>query len=146
MVAVRGKVVRTGRELAAALTAIGKEFEGDLDEVIQKLTLDGFREILRRTPIKTGFLSSRWAVEINAHYPTNLVKNPGGSFSPAPVPNPAMFQWGDNIYIYNNTEYAWHIEHGTQNMRAQPMVEPTYLFLENETNRLLKHLSKKKVS
>jgi len=142
----RGKVVRSGKALGAALTAIGKEFEGDLDKVIQKLTLDGFRELLRRTPVRTGFLKSRWAIEVNAPYPQILVKNPGGSFSPAPVPNAIMFQWGDKITIYNNTEYAWYIEHGTQQHRAQPMAEPTYMYLENMANRLLDHLSKQKKS
>ena len=140
-----GKRIKTGFELASVLTEIGEELEENLDEVIQKLTLEGFRELTRRTPVRTGFLKSRWTVTIFDNVPDNTIKNPGGSFPPPNTPSERMFKWGDHVRIYNNVEYAEYIENGTQRMRAQPMIQPTYMYLNGIANRLLNAISKKKI-
>ena len=143
-----GKRVRSGAALSAALIDIGKKFEKeDLDPILQKLSLDGFRYLVRRTPIRTGFLASKWAVAINASINQQLYKNPGGSYSPAQPPSiTRSIEWGDKVTLYNNTEYAYFVDTGTgKNRTAQPMIEPTYIYLENVARRLVDAKNRKRI-
>ena len=144
-----GKTVRTGAELTKALVDLGKALEKkDLTPTIQKLTLSGFRYITRRTPVRTGFLKSRWAIVVNAPAPSNLLQNPNpaGTFSPPSTPNMNPIEWGDKVTIFNNTEYAYFVDEGKGDNPKQPMIEPTYRYLEGLSKRLLDSISKKKVS
>ena len=141
-----GDRVKTGAGLKRALKALGEQCEDECDAILQKLTLDGFGELVRRTPVDTGFLRSRWAVSVNTSPPADTVRNPGsGGFPPASTPRLKPV-WGDRVYLYNNTEYAYFIEHGTPTMRAQPMVEPTYFYLVETANRLTKALKNKRTA
>ena len=141
-----GKRVNSGRELAKALTELGKVVDDKGDGIIQKLTLDGFNNLVRLTPVDTGFLRSRWAVSVNTPPTTQTVGHPGeGTYAVSQMPR-VKPQWGDRVYLYNNVEYAYYQEHGTSRNRAQPMVEPTYRYLLNEANRLTKTLSKDRMA
>jgi hypothetical protein len=108
--------------------------------------MDAFRKLVSESAKDTGFLRSRWSVEVNSPMPAQTVKNPGSS-GHADASYPAITpKWGDRIFIYNNTEYAIYLEYGTPLMRAQPMVEPTYVLVLSEANRLAKALSNKRVA
>jgi hypothetical protein len=141
-----GKRVNSGRALASALTELGDVVGDKGDVIIQKLTLDGFDNLLRRTPVDTGFLRSRWAISVNSKPATQTVGHPGGETYAQPVTPRFKPKWGDRVYFFNNVEYAYFIEHGTSRNRAQPMIEPTYRYLLNEANRLTKTLSKDRMA
>jgi len=136
-----GSRVSTGPELKKALDDLGKELVVDLDKVLGKLSLDGYREVIRRTPVRTGFLKSRWALT-TGQVPNSTIKNPGGSYSEQ-QPN-VKIKWGDVVGLYNNAEYAEFIENGTPEMRAQPMIQPTFQYLLGLSTRLLDALSRER--
>jgi len=84
-------------------------------EIMAKLVLDGWSNLVRLSPVDTGFLRSRWFVTTYA-VPDISIKNPlkKGSSVPAPSqPNISTIKFGDTVTIYNNTEYASYLENGT---------------------------------
>jgi hypothetical protein len=112
--------------------------------VLQKLTLDGFRYLVRRTPVDTGFLRSRWAVNTGYVVPRTVSQEGEVSFGPPAEPNVSRIEWGDVVQLYNNAEYASYIEEGTPKMRAQPMALPTVSYLTAEADRVLSSLRAKR--
>jgi hypothetical protein len=123
------RTVRSGAELGRALRDVAKYTKEDFSKVLRKLALDAFRELVLRSAIDTGYLRSNWDVVVNVAAPNEKKKNPGGNHPAATPPALVNVQAGSIIVLYNNTEYAIHLEHGTPKMRAQPMVQPTYEML-----------------
>jgi len=138
-----GVRVRNGRELRRALEQLGQELDEQLDDVLGILMLDGFRECVRRTPVRTGFLRSMWRAS-RGNFEITSIKNPGGSFGQPDEPK-IKPEWGDRIFIYNNTEYASYVNNGV-NQRAQPMIEPAYFYITAKAEAILKRLSRDRVS
>jgi len=116
--------VSTGAELAAELQRIGREFKRqELDKILPKLALDGWRFAVKKTPVDTGLLRSNWSVD-KAGRTTDTRKGVKGRRYGAPKqPAVSGFKWGDKVTIYNNTEYAQFVD------PKQPMVRPTYYYL-----------------
>ncbi len=135
--------VHNGKELKTVLTQIGNETGEQFGIVLQKLSIDAFRDLVEFSARDTGFLRSNWDVAKN-NAPNEKLKNPGGSYASAKFPS-IKIEAGDHIILYNNTEYARYLEHGTPFMSSQPMVEPTYQRVLSQANRLAKKLSKEKV-
>ena len=137
-----GKRIRPS-QLASELKKIGSlATKKEMGIILQKLTVDGFRELVMRSARDTGFLRSNWDVwKENA--PNSVLKNPGGTRRDATVSGVAV-KAGDVIILGNNTEYAMFLERGTPRMRAQPMVEPTYHMLLRDARSLTRALSRKR--
>lgn len=135
--------------LTEQLLQIGNRLEKDVaDQVLQKITLDAWKDLVDISPTDTGFLRSRWYVTKYA-VPGVLIKNPYTKKNSVKAPDyPAMglrIEFGDTIKIYNNTEYASYLEHGTSKMRAQPMVQPVEIRINNELRKILSALNKRKI-
>lgn len=114
--------------------------------VLQKLSMDAFREVVLRSAYDTGYLRSGWAVTVKAQAPDRVRGggSPDSNYRDAAYPNVEIKE-NSIITIYNNTEYAIHLENGTANMAAQPMIEPTYQMLERTTKLLADKLSREKL-
>ncbi len=136
--------VSTGRELSRALKRVGsKATKKEMTLIIQKLSMTGFRELVMYSAADTGFLRSNWEAT-TAKPPNTILKDyEGGAWGDAKWPR-IRIEAGDIVTLYNNTEYAMFLEKGTPNMRAQPMVGPTYYGMLTDANRLVRELSKRR--
>lgn len=137
------KKVKTGAELGAVLKDLGKLAGDDFAIILQKLTLDAFRVLVRRSAQDTGFLRSNWAVTVDRRPPEESLKQSGAGAKQPKTPT-VKVEAGSIVVLYNNTEYAIYLETGTPKMRAQPMVEPTRIELEALASQLSKELTRKK--
>lgn len=132
--------------LAKELKSIAGYFvDGGLTEIMQKLSIDAFREVMLRSAVDTGFLRSNWDATTGTPSSGIIKDIEGGAFGDASWPN-LRIKAGDKVSIFNNTEYALYLETGTATMRAQPMVQPTYFRILAKARQLTTALSKKRVS
>ena len=140
--------VRTGRQLVLALDKGAKITEEHFAEMLKKLAINAFRELVMRSATDTGYLRSKWSVTTSTppntatkgRRPRGWKKGNSPIYPDANYPNVSI-KAGDIIVLYNNTEYAIYLETGTPRMAAQPMVEPTYRMLQAVARRLSRQLS-----
>ena len=142
------KTVHNGSQLRKELLKASVLLKDDFEVILKKLTFDGFRELMARTAIDTGFARSNWSIAIDIQPADVVLKgkqvSDGSRIYPdATIPN-VRIHAGSIIVLYNNTDYIIHLETGTPKMRAQPMVEPTQQMLLNVAERLVKKLSKQR--
>ena len=132
-------------ELGKELKRVGSvATEKEMNGYMQKLSMDAFRDLVMFSAVDTGFLRSNW--DVTTGNPGNAILHDieGGSFGDATWPGTSV-KVGDKVILFNNTEYAMHLETGTPRMRAQPMIEPTYHRVLSQAKRLANALSKKRV-
>jgi hypothetical protein len=130
-------------QLGPILKGLSELAGDDFTKILQKLSIDAFRELIMRSAKDTGFLRSNWAITTGSPTEGSLKNSSKSSFSPASYPN-TKIEADDKVIIYNNTAYAMYLEEGTPRMRAQPMVEPTYQRLYSQAEKLSKLLTKEK--
>lgn len=139
------RIINDAADFKACMTDIANAMQEDFVEVLQKLALDAFRSVIRRSPVKSGYLRHNWDVSVDAT-PSEQPKSPEGQkkYAPGEFDTGAYsIKFNSIIIIYNNTEYAIHIEEGTPKMRSQPMVRPTQVQLNLTARKLVTALSKK---
>lgn len=99
---------------------------------IREFSQDLAEEVIKETPVQTGFLRSSWSAAIGAP-DTGQVgikgtiespSDPSGAFSRIAL-NLLGVKGGDTIFISNNAEYAPHVEYGTSRMAARAFVRRT---------------------
>lgn len=111
-------------------------------EVLQDLALD----VIRRTPVDTGFLRGNWTVNLNAP-PSGRASDggqpevayPGSNKFPPIAPQTAArvsagigkLRAGDTLYLTNNARYAAIIENGNATRRPRAMVRSAIANLDN---------------
>ena len=141
-------------QLARELKRIGSDYtRAEGTRIIRKLSIDAFRNLVMLSAVDTGFLRSNWHMDTGAPDESVLknslpsAKKTGGSPSlPGAKLSTFKSKLGDKITIFNNTEYARHLEDGTPHMRAQPMVRPTYYRVLSQAKQLTNALSRKRVN
>lgn len=131
------------QQLGPVLKGLGELAGDDFTEILQKLSIDAYRELVKRSAKDTGFLRSNWSVTTLNPPEEKLYNKSRSSYGNAGYPN-VQIQADDKVVIYNNTAYAMFLEKGTPHMRAQPMVEPTYYRIYSEAVKVSKALTKKK--
>lgn len=136
--------IKNGKDFKRAMTAIALKVEKRMGKQInQKLALDAFTNVVRRSPVLNGYLKHNWDIEIDKPAP-NEVEPPPEKGKKYPEPdNPDLKKVKHNsiITLYNNTEYAGYIEDGTEKMEAQPMVAPTEIEVFQQAEELCKAFS-----
>ena len=133
----------TPEQLGPVLKGLGELAGKDFGLVLQKLSIDAFRELVIRSARDTGDLRSNWRVTTGSPDEGKLSHDGKGSFASASWPN-IKIEADDSVVLYNNAEYAIYLEHGTPRMRAQPMIEPTRQKIYIQAVKLSKILTKKK--
>jgi len=131
------------QQLGPVLRGLSELAGDDFTEILQKLSLDAFKNLVRLSAKDTGFLRSNWDITTDVPIEAKLKGDRKGSYSASEYPS-TKIKIDDKVVIYNNTEYAIYLENGTPRMRAQPMIEPTYQRIYNEAVRVSKALTKKK--
>ena len=135
--------VKNGKDFKRAMTAIALKTEKKMGKQInQKLALDAFTALVRRSPVLKGYLRHNWDVSIDVKPADEELKPEKGKTYPEPK-KPVLKRVKHNsiIIIYNNTVYAVYIENGTEKMEAQPMVAPTEIEMYKVAEDLCKALS-----
>lgn len=83
-------------------------------DVIRKIALDAFSEVVLKTPVDTGRARMNWQPSINA-IPGGTLEafDPSGQLAIAAVQaKVAEFEVGDIIYLANNLPYIESLENG----------------------------------
>jgi HK97 gp10 family phage protein len=135
--------VRNGKDFKRAMTQIALKVEKRMGiQINQKLALDAFTNIVRRSPVLKGYLRHNWDVSIDVKPVEKKLKpEKGKTYSEPDKPILKSIKWNSIIIIYNNTIYAVYIENGTEKMEAQPMVSPTEIEMQKVAEDLCKALS-----
>lgn len=135
--------VKNGKDFKKAMTAIALKLEKKMGkQVNQKLALDAFTALVRRTIKVSGFLGHNWDVSIDIKpVDEELKPEKGKSYQEAKKPVLKKVKYNSIIIIYNNTEYAIYMEQGTENMDGTPMVAPTEIEMYKVAEDLCKTLS-----
>jgi hypothetical protein len=94
------------RELSIAI-------DGDISKVIRTGVLKTFRNIIKRSPVKTGAYRGSHGIS-NAEPSTGegIVKGKKGDKIPPPAPNWTWKVGDGDIWMFNNVPYAERIENG----------------------------------
>lgn len=138
--------VKNGKEFKRAMTDIALKLEKKMGkQVNQKLALDAFTALVRRSPVLKGYLRHNWDVTIDLKpVEEELRPEKGKSYSEPKKPILRKVKHNSIIIIYNNTLYAVYVEEGTEKMEAQPMVAPTEIEMYKVAEDLCKELSLEK--
>lgn len=137
------ETAHTGLELAQLLKKAGDMAMDDFGLILQKLALDAFRSLVRRSATDTGFLRSNWSVVVDKKPPEQVKKNPGTKMGYDTTVVKIKPNAGSIVVLYNNTEYAIYLEYGID-MEAQPMIAPTIVELTIVAKKLVGALSRRK--
>ncbi len=139
------KRVQGAAELSRELKRLGDLSDEKFLAVVKKLAFDGFKELVIRTPVDTGFAQSNWRVGINSTDERAIrASATGGVYAPAQYGNPAI-EFGDNVHLYNNVVYMKALEQGWSQQAPAGMVEPTYSRLIQVAASLANTLSKERI-
>lgn len=141
------KKITNAEEFKRAMDEIGKQTKQRVKLIHQKLLIDGFSFVVFASPEKYGYLRFNWDIVIGENPPEEKLKNPDlGKIYGQPRRKGTQTVRHDNMsWIYNNTDYAYYVENGTEKMSAQPMVAPAEQSLYRQTEHLCNALSKLKI-
>ena len=129
------------------------------EDVIRRVALQIFREVIQRTPVDTGRARAGWQVTINepgtfvpsstlsGHQKTRATdeqrKIVGGQqraasnvFAQGPV-DIGSFQAGDVVFIVNNVNYVIYLEQGTSQQAPAGMVAVTLAKVKTELEAII---------
>jgi len=132
-------------QLGSVLKGLSELAGDDYTEILQKLSMDAFRDLVMLSAKDTGFLRSNWSVTTGVPDELRLNSNvrAKNSFVKAQW-STVDIQLDSHITLYNNTVYAIYVDQGTPRMRAQPIIEPARRRAEIQAIRLSKLLTKKR--
>lgn len=91
------------------------------EAVFKQSSMEVISEMIRLTPVDTGFLRASITVSLNGPAPMNRPKGAGGS-APSYAMTIAGADLGSTIYATYGANYAAFVEYGTSKMQARAMV------------------------
>lgn len=105
-----------------------KAFKGELDNFAKKVPRKGmvairkesriwWKEVIKLTPVDSGFTRSEWKFTINTRPPSGIVRNPRskGPYAIPSTPTFSKMQMDDKLFIYNNVAWIKELEQGSSN-------------------------------
>lgn len=109
-----------------------RELGVSVDDFVRVVGQELTEEVIRATPVDTGFLRASWTAQLNA--PSSQALMDRQSTVP---PNPigeinlvfGAMDAGDVVYVTNGARYAYYVEYGTSRMTPRA-------FVRNTLNRL----------
>lgn len=113
------------------------DFKLDIDKFVEKaggnlrrftteFVQDLNEEVVRATPVKTGFLRGSWWGSIGSPSPQGGAPDPAGAGSVARMNLvSAQLQGGEIYYAANGASYARYVEYGTDRMAPRAFVRGT---------------------
>lgn len=83
-----------------------------ISAIVRGTSLEIYRAIVRRTPVRTGRLRANWQVQINSPAQGEINSTNAQNTIRAGETKIKQFRVGDTVYINNNLPYAKVIEDG----------------------------------
>lgn len=121
------------RNVQAEIQRFSDEVEIATEDFVQMLGQELTEEVIRATPVDTGFLRASWTAQINSPSQEPLKENPGAGGTPPVAEINMVFgsmQPGDVVYVTNGARYAAYLEYGTRRFAGHQG------FVRNTVNRL----------
>lgn len=97
---------------------------GNIDLVVRKVSLDLFKRVIMKSPVKTGRFKGNWQAAIGSMPPGKLeTTDKGGAATIARVAAEALkMSAGLVIYLVNNLPYSRRLEYGHSKQAPAGMV------------------------
>lgn len=100
-------------EFSNSLRQLAVAIDGDVSKTIRVGVLRAFRNIIKRSPVKTGaYRGSHGIANAEPSGGEGIVKGKKGETIPPPSPNWTWKVGDGDIWLYNNLPYAERIENG----------------------------------
>ena len=114
-----------------------KAIELPVATVTQRLALEVFTGVVKRTPVKKGRARSGWQLAIG-EIPTG---NPPFSASPPPTPSVQGIDGKRSVFIVNNVSYVVFLEAGHSRQAPSGMVAVTMAGIQGRIDAIIKAAS-----
>lgn len=114
------------RVFRAAIGEWKKATQAQLEGLARQTCLEISEEVVRATPVDTGFLRGSWQPAIGEPQTKDGKPDPAGAQTIASVSAVANnVKPGDRFYMMNNASYASFVEFGTSKMAGRFYVQGT---------------------
>lgn len=112
-----------GREFKAQLGRWAQAAGDKLDALVRQSAYEIAENVVRDTPVDTGFLRGNWQPSIGAPQAIEKAPDPSGAGVVADIGLVfAQAKAGDRVYFLNNTEYGPFVENGTSKVPGRYFV------------------------
>jgi HK97 gp10 family phage protein len=126
-----------GREFNLKLSNWASKFKGDMDALARQTCQEIAVNVVKDTPVDTGFLRSSWQPSIGAPATSQGNGNPDSKVSIVA----ANVKAGDIFWMTNNAEYGPFVEFGTRRMRGRFFVTRNVKRAKSVVTKLMKELA-----
>jgi len=99
------------------------QFNDDIEEYVEKLLKEAWKEIITKSPVDTGAFRDNWKMS------SALV---GGQENPLFKIYAKHIIRGRSVYIYNDADYAWRLEYGWSQQAPRGIIRLTKMKLARE--------------
>jgi len=124
-----------GREFNLQLSKWASKFQGDMNALARQTCQEIAVNVVKDTPVDTGFLRSSWQPSIGAP-----AASTGGNADTKVSIVAASVKAGDIFWMTNNAEYGPYVEFGTRRMRGRFFVTRNVKRAKSVVTRLMKEL------
>ena len=126
-----------------------KKAKGNESKFIRLFSQNLAFEIVKATPVDTGFLRSSWSVSINSPEESHAGRDTAGNEGAATsfsmdriVLTLTNAKIGDILYLINTADYGVHVEFGTSTQAGQAFVRNTVGRADTIANQTLREIIK----
>lgn len=136
--------MKSGREFNIQLANWQNRFKGDLDALARQTCQQISLNVVRDTPVDTGFLRSSWQPSIGQPRSGKGKENDDGARVVSAVAlTSAQMRAGQKFWMVNNANYANYVEFGTSRMRARLFVTRNVKRAKSVVSRIARELGAK---
>lgn len=100
---------------ANSVSKVLKSLQDSVKQEIDRIANKGFNEIVSNTPVKTGYLKSRWRIDFPA----------------------------EGFTMSNDADYCAFVEFGTGRMEGRNFITPVYEVMRSEIETMIRKFSSK---
>ena len=109
-----------GQQFNATLGAWARKAGANLDALARQSAQQLADNVVRDTPVDTGFLRGSWQPSIGEPVDAEGKLDPSGAAAQAQIGlTIAGLKAGDRFFMLNNASYAVHLEYGTSKMSGR---------------------------
>ena len=126
---------------SADITRFVAKTNGNIDIVVRKITLDIFRNVVKRTPVDTGRARAGWQIEETLHSIKVNKDDPTGQRTIREARQLInAIRAGGVIYVLNNVEYILPLEYGSSKQAPNGMARLTVQLYTRFLNNAVRSL------
>lgn len=116
------------------------ETQRKLDQVVRKVSIDAFSEVIRMSPVDSGRFKGNWMAGVNmapGGYVWEQYDPAGGATIAEASGRVEVAEAGDVIWLVNNLPYASRLENGWSGQAPSGMVRLTAARWQPIVNRIV---------